>query len=1200
MIILHLFCSLALVQQTTSFFGSKILRIMATDEPAPSRFLMMDYPMIQLYQTDIKESTPSQQMSLSDVSSVIDSVLQTKDAKISSETKDTSNLDYEIAVNGNRKLNLLVNMQDTSVQLKLSSSKEKFDKEVKVATDSAESKKEIRSFLIGSFDDFKSQTEGRSLAQLTITDNQSLAAYLMQSQQLNTKFEFVVQSKDSVSSRISVRNKSTDESEDFAEIAIVNQVSSSEGEPIPSELSPEKFVKIWFNLKENERIDHHYRHALFAHSIGPSDNDSSLEKFITDKLAEIKRLLDEKAPKKDSASFETAVQRFMQLVESLKNPKSKGKAFDKIEDDHIRDIVKNDLLKSNSHIIRATFTGSPSYDIQIVLFKAEESDVMGIHMAALDREYEAKVPLADFETRFQTLTPIISEFLVPDLSSISFNSLQSAVEKVNSIIKNLCGKKPFLGIELMKLEYGQTLQVYSNPKVDQLAIADDIYKTHCLFNYVQVRIVQYSFGFFHFIHLNIDNEYLHSEYLLSPHSETFSENVSEIFDELFAELNQLKEDHKNNLVGKELTFSQITHIFDKIMKKKEPSESKDVVEFVNDDNTMEVKVKKLATGFCRISFIRNPWSKGLDGIDNSNTIKEIYIPENNGLNQLERMRGHILKFLKVDIPEHIKKIEPIETKAEPQKSEVSESIQNKKAETVANSEISPKAYKQKTQQIVEKTPHDAEKAKEEDTKPYISQSKLEEVSSPKKENPEDFNASENNEVPHEENKGFDAKNSSPEPEAKEEQSNEKEKTTGENEEIIEENPDKLENSEGIQQTKKNENKNEKQDQQNRESKNKSENGEENASTTEEQEKPQNDEVLREDKTLPENDSNIKESTKSSQENSDNTNEDPNLNLENPRKENNDDENLNNDSTIDDKFSQVNRLSVPNNDDKGNEEIIHKKQEPDENNNDQEKQSNAEIKKMTENSNKEKNSKKPEEKEEKKNLEEMTAEKTEEKPIENTEEKIKDMTEENQEKPEENTKEKKEDMTEETTAEKQEKKPEENTPKQNAKINKNNEGVVKLQQTESDSTGPNSNLVNEKSSSDLSNKNKMLPDALQTNENLVGQVVNGIKSFNKDQTRIEENNKKIDTSEGNGNINQENKSPQNSQVSANEQQVRAGNPPTIKNPDSQNIPATFEKKTKISRNLLINRNRILAESGDGSSRLLIKKERLFIWAINNYE
>lgn len=663
MIIVHLFCSLVLVQQATSFFGSKILRTMATDELAPSRFLMMDDPMFKLYHSDSEEIKSDKQMSLSDVSTVIDSVLQTKDVKIASETKDVSNLEYEIAVKGNRKLNLLANMQDGSVQLKLSSFKENFDKEVQVSTDSRESKKDIQNFLNGSFDDFKSQTEGRSLAQLTINDNSSLVAFLKKSQELTRDFEFSIQSKDSNSSRISVKAKSANELEEFAEIAIVNQVSISDGQSKPEESTAQKFVKVWFNLKENEKIEDHYRHAVFAHSINLSDDDLIVGKFVAEKLSEIKNLLNEKSPEKVFVSFEEAAKKFIKLLESFTVPKTGKKAFINIEDDHIRDIVNNSQIKSNSHIIRGTFNGSPSYDAQIVIFKIEERQEMGIHIAALDREYEAKVPLFDFETRFDAIKPIITEFLLPDLALTPFNSLQSAVDKINQIIKDICGKRPFLEIELMKLNYGQPLQVYSNPKIDaEMASLSDSYKQSCPFNFAQIRLMQYSFGYFHFIHLNIDNEYLHSEYLLSPHSESFNDNVTEIFQELFAELNQIKEDHKNNLVGQQLSFSQIKHIFEKIMKKKESSESLDVAEFFNDDQSMEVRIKKLATGFFRISFIQNPWNKATEGADKINIIKEIYIPENNGLNQLERMRAQILKFLKQDISEHIEKTKPAENK----------------------------------------------------------------------------------------------------------------------------------------------------------------------------------------------------------------------------------------------------------------------------------------------------------------------------------------------------------------------------------------------------------------------------------------------------------------------------------------------------------------------------------------------------------
>ena len=739
MIIVHLFCSLVLVQQATSFFGSKILRTMATDELAPSRFLMMDDPMFKLYHSDSEEIKSDKQMSLSDVSTVIDSVLQTKDVKIASETKDISNLEYEIAVKGNRKLNLLANMQDGSVQLKLSSFKENFDKEVQVSTDSQESKKDIQNFLNGSFDDFKSQTEGRSLAQLTINDNSSLVAFLKKSQELTRDFEFSIQSKDSNSSRISVKAKSANELEEFAEIAIVNQVSISDGQSKPEESTAQKFVKVWFNLKENEKIEDHYRHAVFAHSINLSDDDSIVGKFVAEKLSEIKNLLNEKSPEKVFVSFEEAAKKFIKLLESFTVPKTGKKAFINIEDDHIRDIVNNSQIKSNSHIIRGTFNGSPSYDVQIVIFKIEERQEMGIHIAALDREYEAKVPLFDFEARFDAIKPIITEFLLPDLALTPFNSLQSAVDKINQIIKDICGKKPFLEIELMKLNYGQPLQVYSNPKIDsEMASLSDSYKQSCPFNFAQIRLMQYSFGYFHFIHLNIDNEYLHSEYLLSPHSESFNDNVTEIFQELFAELNQIKEDHKNNLVGQQLSFSQIKHIFEKIMKKKESSESLDVAEFFNDDQSMEVRIKKLATGFFRISFIQNPWNKATEGADKINIIKEIYIPENNGLNQLERMRAQILKFLKQDISEHIEKTKPAENKEADVQVEAKETVkkiektqEKEKKESVVSNPKTVQTKPSKPQSTIETKSQEDKKnnIQIEEDKPDMTSNQIEEIDS---------------------------------------------------------------------------------------------------------------------------------------------------------------------------------------------------------------------------------------------------------------------------------------------------------------------------------------------------------------------------------------------------------------------------------------------------------------------------------------
>jgi hypothetical protein len=708
-----------------SFFGSKILRTMATDEIAPSRFLMMDDAMLNLDRFAQEETKSNKPISLLDVSDVIDSVLQTKNIKIATESKDTNNIDYEISVKGNRKLNLLVNIQDDSLRLKLSSTKENFDKEMQISTDSEDTKKGIQSFLDGSFNEFKSQTEGRLLVQRTISDNNSLMSYLKQSEQLSRKFEFLMDSGDSRNSRIQIQSKSSGGSNEVAEVAIVDQVTGERESSKSGEPASQNYVKIWFNLKEQEKIQDHHRHALFVRSINLTDDDSAVELFIAEKLNEIMEMKAEKSVKNPFVSFEAAVQKFVSWIKSFTNPQTNSQAFSVI-DDHIKDISGNPQIKSNSHIIYGNFQGSPNYDIQVVLFKMNEKDEIGIHIGALDREYEAKIPLFEFDSRFDTIKPVIAQILLPDPSSTPFNSLKSAADKINTTIKTICDGKHFYPVQLANSNAVLALQVYANPKGDaDVASYKDSYKHRCPFNFAQIRIMQYSFGYFHFIHLSIDYEYLHSEYMLSPHSASFNDNVDEIFRELYSELVQLREDHNNNLVGQQLTLSRITHIFEKIMKQEKSDSSADFVRFFTEDKTMKVDIKKLATGMIRISFVQNPWGKISDKTEKINVVKEIYIPENNGLNQLERMRSQILKILHHDIRGHIDNNEPSH------QNEINSVKQNIKTNE-SSAEIRQKEAEKKLNNVFS-----AEKVTEPTTKDEIEQTNNQpDANEPTKENKE--------------------------------------------------------------------------------------------------------------------------------------------------------------------------------------------------------------------------------------------------------------------------------------------------------------------------------------------------------------------------------------------------------------------------------------------------------------------------------
>lgn len=350
-------------------------------------------------------------------------------------------------------------------------------------------------------------------------------------------------------------------------------------------------------------------HALYSHGISREDTEDKIKNFIDAKLKEFKK----------SVALSTS-RSVKSICEDMKSLASSGFGHEVTLNqpkDHFCVIeVKRSASDKN-------FAFNPI--VCHIRVHNINDEMAGINVVQIDREYEARIPKHNYDENVAEVKNVIKMILGQN-ESLPI-SIQKAVNEFSNVFAPYCGgKKP----ELVNLI--QEGEIYGATIDSQLA---------CEFAGAKIFIEQFNYGYLQYLHVVIDHKLLRAEYMVGIDPKVFSQNLKIVLKELDSEIKEIlklqkdssKEDYKITLEDIKAALTEAMPGYEVTINAEAISVKKGELEVCN-------SVKSKTEPNFSINFI-TPGKAKADVTTNPTLI----ITEENGFDQLERLKAHAKKFV---------------------------------------------------------------------------------------------------------------------------------------------------------------------------------------------------------------------------------------------------------------------------------------------------------------------------------------------------------------------------------------------------------------------------------------------------------------------------------------------------------------------------------------------------------------------------
>lgn len=375
------------------------------------------------------------------------------------------------------------------------------------------------------------------------------------------------------------------------------------------ETSPGKKAIEMSNIDSKKFPAFKNNHALYSHGISKEDTEEKIKTFISGKLKEFKKSI--------ALSTARPVKSICEDMKSLVASQTGHQITLSQPKDHFCIIEVSRAKSDKNAALNPIVCHIRVHNIN--------DEMAGINVVQIDREYEARVPKHNYDENVAEVKNVIKQIL--DQKENLPITIQKAVNGISDILGSYCGgKKPVLVNLIQEGEiFGATLDL----------------NLKCDFAGMKIFVEQFNYGYLQYIHIIGDHKLLRAEYMVGIDPKVFDTNLrvvlkgfdSEIKEVLNLQKKSDKENFKVTLEDIKKTLTEAMPGYEVTLENEVVSVKKDSVEYCNSS-------KSKAEPNFSINFI-TPGKPKPDVTTNPSLI----ITEENGFDQLERLKAHAKSFL---------------------------------------------------------------------------------------------------------------------------------------------------------------------------------------------------------------------------------------------------------------------------------------------------------------------------------------------------------------------------------------------------------------------------------------------------------------------------------------------------------------------------------------------------------------------------
>lgn len=349
-------------------------------------------------------------------------------------------------------------------------------------------------------------------------------------------------------------------------------------------------------------------HALYSRGILKADTVDKISKYVEEKLKLFQLAARSSKPK-------TVVQ----ICEDLRALSAESAKFDV------------SLMQPKPHFCVIEVRrrgGDPNFATNPIVCHIRvhniNEEMVGINVVQTDREYEGKVPKHNYDENVKDVKNVIREIL-NQTTNLPI-TIQTALKHFATAFSSHCGgKRPGLRNLVTEGEiYGATLEETLD----------------CAFKGAKIFLEQFNYGYLQYLHVVIDHALLRAEYMVGIDPKVFEANLKSVLAELNSELTIISKLRTDSKQDYKVTLEDIETALKESMEGCEVKKEETKVTVMQGETEVARAVKAAEGSYYIISFF-TPFGKKPKGASNP----ELFIEEENGFDQLLRLREHAKKFI---------------------------------------------------------------------------------------------------------------------------------------------------------------------------------------------------------------------------------------------------------------------------------------------------------------------------------------------------------------------------------------------------------------------------------------------------------------------------------------------------------------------------------------------------------------------------